>query len=50
MIFTGMDIPPRSFKSVESLLEFVRSTEGAIAYIEAGTEIKNLKIIEVTEN
>ena len=39
--YIGKGSPPREFASVEQQLEYVRSTPGAIGYLDEGTEIKS---------
>lgn len=37
--YIGKGSPPREFASVEQQMEFIRSTPGAVGYVDAGAEI-----------
>lgn len=47
-IFSGRDIPPAQ-KSESAALSFVRSNENGIAYVSAGADIGQLKVITVAD-
>ena len=49
MIFTGRGRPPHETASEEELVAYVRSTPGAIGYIDAATAPASVKILQVTE-
>ena len=38
--FIGLGSPPREFVSVEQQIEFIRSTPGAVGYIDANAEVR----------
>ena len=47
MIFTGKGFPPKRFQSSAELIVYVAETPGAIGFIKAGTEVKNVNVINV---
>jgi len=46
-VFTGKGKPPKSFDTENELIDYVANTEGAIGYVSAGIEKKNVKVISV---
>ncbi|NNJ98801.1 MAG: hypothetical protein HKP58_00155 [Desulfatitalea sp.] len=48
MVFTGKGTMPSTFKSEEEVLEFVKSTKGAIAFV-SEAEDKEVKKVKVEE-
>lgn len=48
VIAAGTGIPPRSFGSQEEMLEYIKSTEGAIGYIGALSDTTGVVILKVT--
>jgi ABC-type phosphate transport system substrate-binding protein len=49
MIFSGRAVPPPEKATDEEVLEFVRSSQGAVGYVSASTAIGNgVKTIEIT--
>ena len=47
MVFTGKGRKPKAFQSDEELVRFVSETKGAIGYVSAEAELKNVKTIGV---
>jgi len=47
VIFTGKGRPPKMLDSEEELVQYVSVTEGAVGYIDSGTEHADVKTIEV---
>ncbi|MCP4348165.1 MAG: hypothetical protein GY795_21900 [Desulfobacterales bacterium] len=45
MIFTGKGRTPKSFETVEQILDFVAAAKGAMSYIPIGTDNNKVKII-----
>lgn len=46
MRFSGRQIPPIEFNSLDALLEHLTNTEGAIGYVPAGTALpENVKVV-----
>jgi len=48
-LFTGKGIPPKIFASQAELLEYVRTTPGAIACIEAATPPEEVVVLKVVD-
>jgi len=46
-IFTGKGNKPRSFKTQESLIDYVANTKGAIGYVSQGVISDRIKVIRV---
>lgn len=46
MIFTGRGAPPKQVDSVEEMIEFVKTTKGAIGYVDAADapEVKKMEV------
>ena len=49
VIFTGMGTPPKSFATEAELVDYVRTTSGAIGYIDSATAHEDVLILEVGE-
>ncbi len=47
MVFTGKGRKPRAFDTEKDLVRYVAETEGAVGYVNKGTEIMNVKTINV---
>ena len=47
MVFTGKGTPPRSFGSEAEVVEFVKSTPGAVGYVSPGAETAGVKVLVV---
>ena len=47
MVFTGKGRQPRAFETEKELIRYVAETDGAIGYINKGTEMMNVKTINV---
>jgi len=47
MVFTGKGRKPTAFETEKELVRYVAETEGAIGYISTGTEMMNVKTINV---
>ena len=45
MMFTGKGNPPKKFKDMKSLVEFVEKTDGAIGYITPDMKSDGIKVI-----
>ncbi len=45
MMFTGKGTPPKKFKDMKSLVEFVEKTDGAIGYITPDMKSDGIKVI-----
>ncbi len=50
MVFTGKGTPPRSFASEEELIAYVAATPGAVGYASATTDVRDVKVLPVTED
>lgn len=46
-VFAGKGLPPKSFDSEEKLLDFVRRTRGAVAYVGAEASCEGVLILEI---
>ncbi len=46
-IFTGTGMPPKSFATEEEIVEFVRTSQGAVGYIDASTPREGVKVLSV---
>lgn len=46
-VFAGKGLPPRSFETEAMVLEFVRTTPGAIAFLRAGGVREGVIVLEV---
>jgi ABC-type phosphate transport system substrate-binding protein len=46
-IFTGTGTPPKSFATEEEIVEFVRSSPGAVGYIDASTPHEDVKVLSI---
>lgn len=46
-IFSGGDVPPATKGSDSAVLEFVRSTPGAIGYVSAGASTDGVKVLSL---
>jgi len=47
MVFTGKGHKPKAFQTDEEFVQFVSKTKGAIGYVSAEAELKNVKTINV---
>jgi ABC-type phosphate transport system substrate-binding protein len=47
MVFTGKGSKPKAFETEKDLVRYVAETKGAIGYINKGTEMMNVKTINV---
>ncbi|MBU0996243.1 MAG: substrate-binding domain-containing protein [Proteobacteria bacterium] len=47
MLYTGKGAVPKTFDSVDDLIKYVQSTEGAISYIDSTVKADNVKMISV---
>jgi len=47
MVFTGKGSQPRAFETEKELIQYVAETDGAVGYISKGTEMINVKTINV---
>jgi len=45
MMFTGKGNPPKKFKDMKSLVEFVEKTDGAIGYITPDMKSDGIKVV-----
>ncbi len=46
MVFTGKGRPPKSFKTIEAMVNYVAETDGAIGYVIADVNPDKVKIIK----
>ena len=46
-IFTGTGSPPKSFATEEEVVEFVRTSSGAIGYIDSSTSHEGVKALSI---
>ena len=49
MVFTGQGTMPKSFESDEAIIEYIKSTEGAVGYIEKDKSTKDDIMVIVIE-
>lgn len=47
MIFTGRGKPPKSFRSQEELVDFIKEHPGAVGFIDSETPHEGIKVIKV---
>jgi ABC-type phosphate transport system substrate-binding protein len=47
MVFTGKGMKPKAFDTEKELVQYVAETKGSIGYISKGTEMMNVKTINV---
>jgi hypothetical protein len=47
MVFTGKGIPPKSFDTEAELVDFVKTTPGAVGYVSPRTDVTGVKILAV---
>jgi hypothetical protein len=45
MIFSGQDVPPPEKRTASEIVEYVRSTPGAIGFVPAGTEVSDVRVV-----
>ncbi|MFP2927263.1 hypothetical protein ACLESO_19110 [Pyxidicoccus sp. 3LG] len=48
-IFSGRGVPPAVMESDAQVVDFVRSTPGAVAYVAAGTDVKGVTVLMVAD-
>ena len=46
-VFSGRQVPPPENKSDAAVLDYVRSTPGAIGYVSADTDVRSVKVVQV---
>jgi hypothetical protein len=46
-IFTGTGMPPKSFATEEEVVGFVRSSRGAVGYIDSSTPHEGVKVLSI---
>ena len=49
MIFSGRAVPPPEAADDEAVLEFVRSTPGAVGYVSPGAELHGVRTLSIDE-
>ena len=47
LVFTGKGIPPKSFRTEDDLVAYVRETEGGIGYVSGGTATDGVRTVVV---
>ncbi len=47
VIFTGTGMPPKCFAAEKEIVEFVRSSRGAVGYIDASTPHEDVKVLSI---
>jgi ABC-type phosphate transport system substrate-binding protein len=47
-VFSGRQVPPPEDDSDAAVLEFVRSTPGAIGYVSDGADVRSVKVVTIT--
>ncbi len=48
-LFSGKGIPPEYFKTLQELLQYIRTTRGAIGFIDCDAPPKGVAVIRLTE-
>ena len=46
-VFSGKGLPPKAFDSERAMLDFVRKTPGAIAFVDSTAEIEGVRVLEI---
>ncbi|MCP4571641.1 MAG: hypothetical protein GY838_04760 [bacterium] len=49
MVFTGKGVPPRSFVSETTLVDFVTATPGALGFVTSRTEAAGVKVLRIDD-
>jgi len=49
IVFSGLGRPPKQFHSIDSIIQYVRSKPGAIAYIPKGSATPSVKVLALTQ-
>ncbi|MFN8176838.1 MAG: hypothetical protein U0167_02870 [bacterium] len=46
-VFSGKGLPPKAFDSESRLLDFVRTTPGALAFVDSSATCRGVRVIEI---
>ncbi|MCP3141147.1 type 2 periplasmic-binding domain-containing protein [Pyxidicoccus xibeiensis] len=48
-IFSGRGVPPVVMETTDQVVDFVRSTPGAVAYVDAGADVQGVAVLVVAD-